>query len=150
MRLDLEVQIASDETDLPADADISKWTRVALEREDAGIVIRIVDANESRQLNRKYREKDQPTNVLSFPFEAPPGVPANHLGDLVICAPVVAEEALRQEKPLQHHWAHMVVHGILHLQGYDHLEEEDALRMEALERKLLQDMDIPDPYSETE
>jgi len=149
MSAEVDIQVASKENKLPADEDFMHWTEAALENKDAGIVIRIVDEDESRQLNREYRGRDKPTNVLSFPFEAPPEVPSTHLGDLVICAPVVAEESLRQGKPLLHHWAHMVVHGILHLRGYDHLEAKDAQRMEALERKLLQDMGIPDPYGET-
>ena len=150
MSLTLEIQIASGEKQLPADENFMAWGEAALARENAGVVIRIVDEEESRRLNREYRGRDKPTNVLSFPFEAPPEVPSEHLGDLVICAPVVAEEAARQGKPLQHHWAHMVVHGMLHLQGYDHQNEQEARQMESLERKLLADMAIPDPYSETE
>ena len=149
MNADVEVQVASKEKDLPSDRDFMKWTQTALQQEGAGVVIRIVDEEESRQLNHEYRGKDRPTNVLSFPFEAPPEVPSHHLGDLVICAPVVAEEAVRQGKLLQHHWAHMVVHGMLHLQGYDHLNDADAERMESLERELLQNLGIPDPYRET-
>src|SRR5690606_20131870 len=100
---------------------------LADERQEAELTIRIVDEEESRILNRDYRGKDKPTNVLSFPFEAPPGLDAwPLLGDLVICAPVVAREAVEQGKPLMAHWAHMVVHGVLHLLGYDHEEDEDA------------------------
>lgn len=150
MSTEVEIQVASKEKVLPADEDFMHWTAAALENADASIVIRIVDEEESRRLNRDYRGKDQPTNVLSFPFEAPPEVPSIHMGDLVICAPVVAEEAVRQGKPVLHHWAHMVVHGILHLRGYDHIEAEEAETMETLEHKLLQDMGIPDPYGETE
>lgn len=150
MSLSVEIQIASKEKDLPADEDFMKWAQAALEKENAEVVIRIVDEEESQQLNSQYRGRDKPTNVLSFPFEAPPEVPSEHLGDLVICAPVVAEEAARQGKPLAHHWAHMVVHGMLHLQGHDHQNPEEAEQMESLERKLLADMDIPDPYGETE
>lgn len=150
MSADVEIQIASKEKKLPADEDFMRWTAAALEKADASVVIRIVDEDESRRLNREYRGKDKPTNVLSFPFEAPPEVPGIHLGDLVICAPVVAAEAVQQGKPLLHHWAHMVVHGILHLRGYDHIEAEEAETMETLEQKLLQDMGIPDPYGETE
>lgn len=150
MSADVEIQVASKDKELPADEDFMQWTEAALENKDASVVIRIVDEGESRQLNREYRGRDNPTNVLSFPFEVPPEVPSNHLGDLVICAPVVAEEAVQQGKPLLHHWAHMVVHGLLHLQGYDHLQEDDARRMESLECKLLREMGIPDPYGEIE
>lgn len=150
MSSDVEIQVASKEKELPADEDFMQWTEAALENKDASVVIRIVDEDESRQLNREYRGRDKPTNVLSFPFEVPPEVPSKHLGDLVICAPVVAEEAVQQGKPLLHHWAHMVVHGFLHLQGYDHLQEDDARRMESLECKLLREMGIPDPYGEIE
>ncbi|WP_456417171.1 rRNA maturation RNase YbeY [Thiolapillus sp.] len=148
----LEIQLASKDKDLPANEDLGAWARLALGEDaaDAGIVIRIVDEEESRQLNHKYRGRDASTNVLSFPFAAPPGVPVNHIGDLVICAPVVRAEADAQGKPLLHHWAHMIVHGVLHLRGYEHTTNEDAERMEFLERKLLQRMGIPDPYSETE
>jgi probable rRNA maturation factor len=150
MSADVEIQVASKEKELPADEDFMQWTEAALENKDASVVIRIVNEGESRQLNREYRGRDKPTNVLSFPFEVPPEVPSKHLGDLVICAPVVAEEAAQQGKPLLHHWAHMVVHGLLHLQGYDHLQEDDARRMESLECKLLREMGIPDPYGEIE
>jgi len=150
MSVDVQIQVASKEKDLPADEDFIQWTQAALQqKEDVSVVIRIVDEDESRQLNLEYRGKDKPTNVLSFPFEAPPEVPSHHLGDLVICAPVVTEEAVRQGKPLRHHWAHMVVHGMLHLQGYDHLNEEEAARMESMEIEILQNGGIPDPYRET-
>jgi probable rRNA maturation factor len=145
----LELQIASDAAGLPPEADFQRWAETALEDEARReLVIRIVDEAESRQLNRDYRGRDKSTNVLSFPFEAPPEVPVAHLGDLVICAPVVAREALAQDKPLAHHWAHMVVHGVLHLRGYDHLEDAEAEVMETRERELLAGLSIPDPYRE--
>ncbi len=152
MNSELEIQIASKEKHLPSEGALRQWAQIALEQDgaDAGVVIRIVDEEESRRLNDKYRDRDKPTNVLSFPFEAPPGVPVNHIGDLVVCAPLVSAQAIAQGKPLEHHWAHMIVHGILHLRGYDHMTEEDAERMESLERNLLQSMGIPDPYSETQ
>lgn len=149
MSLRVALQHASREKGLPTDEDFQRWAQAALQPESAEVVIRIVDEEESRQLNRDYRGRDKPTNVLSFPFEAPPEVAMEHLGDLVICAPVVAEEAAWQGKLLQHHWAHMVVHGMLHLQGYDHQNQEEAEQMESLEQKLLEDMGIPDPYRET-
>ena len=147
--VNLELQVATEASGLPAQADFERWAGAALEDEPRrGLVIRLVDEAESRQLNRDYRGRDKPTNVLSFPFEAPPGVPSEHLGDLVICAPVVAREALEQGKSPAHHWAHMVVHGVLHLRGYDHLEPADAEAMEARERRILAGFGIPDPYRE--
>ena len=106
----------------------------------------MVDAAESRDLNRRFRGKDKATNVLSFPFEAPPGITSRHLGDVVICAPVVKREAMKQRKRASDHWAHLVVHGILHLCGFDHHSEQDAEEMEALEKRILQHMGIADPY----
>jgi len=110
------------------------------------MVIRVVDEAESRQLNNQYRGKDTSTNVLSFPFEAPAGIASSHLGDLVICAPVVKREARTQNKKEIDHWAHMVVHGVLHLQGYDHQTDEQAEQMERLEKKILEGFGIRDPY----
>lgn len=145
----LELQIASEAPGIPPRADFERWAGTALEDEPRReLVIRIVDPAESQSLNRDYRGKDRPTNVLSFPFDAPPGVPSEHLGDLVICAPVVAREAAEQGKPLAHHWAHMVVHGVLHLRGYDHIDPAGAEIMEEKERGLLARFGIPDPYRE--
>lgn len=147
--LELEVQYACDGEDLPDEAQLRVWALAALAGSDAAVelVIRIVDAHESRALNGTYRGKDKPTNVLSFPFEAPPGVDCNHIGDLVVCAPVVQEEAREQGKPPHHHWAHMVVHGVLHLRGYDHVDERQAQAMETLEKHILATLGIPDPYT---
>ena len=145
----LELQVATEASGLPACEAFERWAGAALEDEHRReLVIRVVDEEESRRLNRDYRGKDRPTNVLSFPFEAPPGVPSEHLGDLVICAPVVAREAREQGKLLEHHWAHMVVHGVLHLRGFDHLAPSEAEEMEARERRILSSFDIPDPYQE--
>lgn len=112
------------------------------------LTVRLVDSIESQQLNNTYRGKDKPTNVLSFPFEAPVDIPLDeeYLGDLVICVPVVNQEAEEQGKPALHHWAHMVIHGTLHLLGYDHITDDDAEEMEQLERELLLQLGIPDPY----
>lgn len=149
VQLELEVQYACASSDVPDEAALRDWTQAAL----AGVavpvelVIRVVDEAESRALNRQYRGKDKPTNVLSFPFEAPPGVECNHLGDLVICAPVVQHEAATQHKQPDHHWAHMVVHGVLHLRGYDHCEQRQADEMEALEKHILAGFGIADPYA---
>ncbi len=147
--MNLELQYATEADGLPDEGSFRRWVEAALEDEPRReLVIRAVDEAESRRLNRDFRGQDRPTNVLSFPFEAPPGVPSGHLGDLVICAPVVAREAREQRKPLEHHWAHMVVHGVLHLRGFDHQTEEEAAAMEAKERALLAAFGIPDPYRE--
>ena len=147
MSLAVEVQVAVEPVDLPAEADFLRWAQAAY-RDDAAaeVLIRLVDAAESQALNRDYRGKDKPTNVLSFPFDVPPGIPNEHLGDLVICAPVVQAEASEQGKPVESHWAHMVVHGMLHLQGFDHIEDAEAEEMEALEREILARLGYPDPY----
>jgi len=150
--IELDLQVACVAAELPAREAFEAWAAAALAGEDrdaAELTIRIVDAAESAELNRRYRHRSGPTNVLSFPFEAPPGIELPLLGDLVICAPVVAREAAGQGKPAAAHWAHMVVHGILHLLGYDHLEEEEAAGMEALETAILARIGYPDPYRET-
>ena len=148
-RLELEVQYACAGDELPDEVSLRTWTLAALDAVDVPVelVIRIVDAAESRELNRRYRGRDNPTNVLSFAFEAPPGVDCDHLGDLVICAPVVQQEAHEQRKQPYHHWAHMVVHGVLHLRGYDHIEARQAEVMEALEKQILASLGVPDPYT---
>ena len=148
----LDVQRASRCTDLPSDEQIRNWVLAALRdgRDTAELSVRIVDEEESRQLNCQYRGKDKPTNVLSFPAELPEELDLPLLGDLVICAPVVAEEAEQQRKALLAHWAHMVVHGTLHLLGYDHIEDSDAEIMERLETELLAGLGIADPYHPAE
>lgn len=148
----LDVQRASRCTNLPPDEQIGRWVSAALEghRDEAELSIRITDSEESQRLNHRYRGKDKPTNVLSFPADLPPGVPLPLLGDLVICAPVVAAEAEAQHKSLPAHWAHMVVHGTLHLLGYDHIEDHDAEIMEALEVRILAELGYPDPYQPLE
>lgn len=148
MSIAVDVQFAIEAPNLPTEADFTLWVETVLKERkvDGEVCIRIVDQEESQALNAEYRGKDKPTNVLSFPFEVPPGVPVTLLGDLVICADVVAQEAEEQEKPLLHHWAHMVVHGTLHLLGFDHINDDEAEEMEALERDLLARLDIADPY----
>lgn len=126
---------------------IRAWAIAAAEREDREVLIRIVDTEESAALNEKYRGKTGPTNVLSFPFAVPPGIPNRLLGDLVICAPVVEREAREQGKSAEAHWAHMVVHGMLHLQGYDHVEEREAEIMEAREVEILSRLGVENPYA---
>ncbi|MFV0543637.1 MAG: rRNA maturation RNase YbeY [Marinicella pacifica] len=110
------------------------------------VCIKIVDKTESRDLNSTYRQKDKPTNVLSFPAEIPDFVESTYLGDLAICAPVVEEEALEQNKSINNHWAHLTIHGCLHLLGYDHIEDTEAEAMEALEIELLAELGIENPY----
>ncbi len=146
MKLDIQRVLELEE--LPSDAQLHLWAEAAMEpaRKSVELVIRIVDCAESQALNSEYRGKDKPTNVLSFPFEVPPEVETNLLGDLVICAPVVADEAREQDKPLEAHWAHMVVHGILHLRGFDHQNEQQAQEMESLEADILKGLGYPDPY----
>lgn len=149
MSAEIEIQLASSATDLPRDRDFRQWASAALlDTEKNSVVIRLVDAEESRQLNTDFRGLDKPTNVLSFPFEAPPEISDEFLGDIVICAPVVEQEAHLQNKPLLAHWAHMVVHGMLHLQGYDHQDIEQAEEMERLEREILATLGFLDPYIE--
>ncbi|OJZ17160.1 MAG: rRNA maturation RNase YbeY [Thiobacillus sp. 65-29] len=142
--LNLSVQFASDASDLPHRAQIRRWVAAALER-DVAITVRIVDADEARALNQDYRKKGYVPNVLTFEYgEIAPGVLG---GDVVICAPVVAREARAQGKPLNDHYAHMTVHGVLHLQGYDHLDPGEAGIMEAREIAILRRFRIPNPYS---
>ncbi|MDT8895349.1 rRNA maturation RNase YbeY [Halomonas sp. I1] len=148
---DIDRQAALDAEDLPPLADLQTWVAGVLSRHPGEarheLTIRFVDAEESRTLNRDYRDRDRPTNVLSFPFECPPTVPIPLLGDLVICHPVVVAEAEQQHKSLIDHYAHMVVHGTLHLLGYDHIEDDEAEVMEALERDILAGLGIADPYA---
>ncbi len=145
----VEIQRACESARAPDDGELSSWAAAALQGEGPGeVVIRLVDEAESAELNATYRHRQGPTNVLSFPFEAPPGVETPLLGDLVICAPVVARQAREQGKRLEAHWAHMVVHGMLHLQGYDHQDEVEAARMEGRERQILARLGFPDPYAD--
>jgi len=147
----VEIQHASDTGFHPSDEAFQHWISLVLARlqKSGSVVIRLVDEQESQQLNSQYRHKNSPTNVLSFPFDAPVQVKDNHLGDLVICVPVVNREAGEQGKSANDHWAHMVVHGMLHLLGYDHINDNDAQIMEQQEIILLARMNIHNPY-ETE
>ncbi len=153
MELYIDFQVATQSPDLPAAADFARWAAAALagRRERAALTIRIVDPAEGHALNLRFRGQDRPTNVLSFPFEAPPGLPGGAgldalLGDLVICAPLVSTEALEQGKAASAHWAHLVVHGVLHLLNYDHLTNTDAQLMEGLETAILIGLGFPPPY----
>lgn len=152
MSIELDLQLAlADAQGVPDQALFQRWVAQVLagNRDEAELTIRVVDAEEGAELNQAYRHKHGPTNVLSFPFENPPGVVLPLLGDLVICAPVVLREAVEQGKPAESHWAHMVVHGVLHLLGYDHIEESDAEAMEALEIRLLAGLGYANPYQDT-
>ena len=152
--MNVDVQVASDAKGIPASEDIRDWVERAVQAvnpgRDADVSVRIVDEQEMQALNRNYRDQDKPTNVLAFPagdagFVPPGEVPL--LGDIVVCAGVVAREADEQGKPPGHHWSHMLVHGTLHLLGHDHLTDAQARAMEALERRILESLGIADPYA---
>lgn len=152
MRIELDIQRAID-TDYPSDEQLLLWCKHGLRQRTAPseLTIRLVDSEEGLALNSQWRQRDYATNVLSFPAEVPEGlldIPL--LGDLVICVPVVAREAQEQGKSLDAHWAHLVIHGCLHLLGYDHIDDQEAEEMEALEREMLADLGYPDPYAESE
>lgn len=142
-QLDFSLQLASEESNLPTAAEFRRWVRAAL-RVDTTVTIRIVDAEEGRVLNATYRGKDYATNVLTFPLTEEPQL----MGDIVICAPVVAMEAMEQGKTLMAHYAHMTVHGILHLHGYDHEVDAQAELMESMERAIMQKLGFTNPYAE--
>jgi len=145
----IELQLATSRHGVPHARTLKKWALAALPSKKYSVCIRIVGNAESRKLNRQWRGKDKPTNVLSFPagFTRHASRITRHvLGDLAICAPVVAQEARDQGKSLHAHWAHMIVHGILHLLGYDHIAARDAKRMESLEVEILRGLGFTDPY----
>ncbi|WP_438970732.1 rRNA maturation RNase YbeY [Methylophaga sp.] len=135
--------------DMPSEAAFEAWAKAALAavEEDCELSIRLVDEDESAELNGQFRGKNYATNVLSFPFDSEIALEPMLLGDLVICVPVVEKEAEQQGKATEDHWAHMVVHGCLHLLGYDHIEDEEAEQMETLEIQILQTMNIANPYA---
>ena len=145
----IDLQIACEqESGLPTAEQIEQWATAAVQpqSDEVEMTVRIVDEAESHELNLNYRGKDRPTNVLSFPFECPDEVELPLLGDLVICRQVVEREAKEQDKPLMAHWAHMVVHGSLHLLGYDHIEDDEAEEMESLETQIMAELGFADPY----
>jgi probable rRNA maturation factor len=148
---DIEIQAVFESKGQPDQQQIQLWVDTALSDfdQDTEIVVRIVDEPESAELNEQYRHKSGPTNILSFPVDLPEGIELNLLGDLVICAPVLEKEALEQGKLLAHHWAHIIVHGVLHLLGYDHVDETEAELMENKEIAILNKLNINNPYSET-
>lgn len=149
--LELDLQLATTGRH-PSEADFRRWCELALRQRsgDSELTIRLVDEEEGRELNRTWRHKDYATNVLSFPVELPPGVRSPLIGDIVICAPVVAREAAEQDKRLRDHYAHLTVHGVLHLLGHDHENDADAERMEKLEVRILAGLGIADPYRKAE
>ena len=141
-KLALSVQYATKPADAPTRAMIRAWALNAVEG-DAMVTVRLVDAEEGRELNRDYRGKDYATNVLTFVYEQEPACQ----GDLVLCAPVVSREAAEQGKSVEAHYAHLIVHGMLHLQGYDHERENEAQEMEAVESHIVKKLGYPDPYA---
>ena len=146
----VDLQLACDAKNLPTPELFQQWVDAALTSVTTKIfelTIRLVDTTESQEINHHYRHKNKPTNVLSFPFEVPDGIELNLLGDLIICKQVVEQEANEQKKALFDHWAHMVIHGCLHLLGYDHINDTDANEMEALEIQILAKLTIDNPYN---
>ena len=155
-RTHVDIQVASDADRIPEQTEMAEWVRAAIDGAgsppagDLEMTVRVVDEAEMQTLNREFRGKDRTTNVLSFPAGTdgftPPGAPMP-LGDVVVCAPVVLREAAAQDKPVEAHWAHLLVHGALHLMGYDHVEAADAEEMEALEVRILSQRGVADPYT---
>jgi probable rRNA maturation factor len=147
VKLDLAIQNASSFEPVPSQKQFERWVGAVLnEQGDTELLIRLVDQPESRTLNAQYGNKDRPTNVLSFPADLPEEIGLALLGDIIICAPIVAEEAQSHNKPAEAHWAHLTVHGVLHLLGHDHKAEEEASAMETLETSILESLGYPDPY----
>ncbi len=154
----IDLQIACKQNnlinELPTEAQLQLWVDTALAevssktQQDFELTIRLVNQEESQQLNMQYRGKDKPTNVLSFPFEVPEGIELNLLGDLIICIEVMKQEALAQNKTLFDHWAHLVIHGCLHLVGFDHISDSEAAEMESIEIAVLAKLGIKNPYLE--
>lgn len=151
MTYQIDIESNSQSQRIPSTDQIERWIAAALASQqltEAEVSVYIVDEEESQELNSQYRHKDKPTNVLSFPADLPEEIEIPLLGDLVVCAPVVEREAQEQGKTLDAHWAHMLVHGTLHLLGYDHIEDDEAETMEALETQLITAMNYPAPYLE--
>lgn len=149
--MNLQVDIDGNSSEpTPDEGDIRRWIQAALAQHpnDAEVSVRLVDIEEMSELNQAYRGKHGPTNVLSFPADLPPELALPLLGDIVVCAPVVRSEAGEQDKPVDAHWAHMLIHGTLHLLGHDHIEESEAEIMEALETRILNSLNYPCPYTQ--
>ena len=149
--MNLEIDIQRETSDpAPDEDDIRRWIQAALATQrtaDSEVSVRLVDEDEMAELNHTWRGKSGPTNVLSFPSDLPPELELPLLGDIVVCTQVVAREASEQHKTLEAHWAHMLVHGTLHAQGYDHEEDDEAACMEARETEILAGLGVPDPYA---
>lgn len=147
VEMSVSENLESEDEDIPDTAEVQHWAEQACLCEDQVIAsVQVVDNDEMRELNSTWRGKDGPTNVLSFPMQSPEEVDLKILGDLALCAPVINAEARQQHKPVSAHWAHMVVHGMLHLQGYDHIEQQQAEEMEALEIRILDQLGFDNPY----
>jgi probable rRNA maturation factor len=152
MNIELDLQLAANFPYLPSEKLFNDWVEKTLEivqfqvGEPPQLTVRIVDESEGLELNQTWRQKNYPTNVLSFPFDAPPEVDIPLLGDIVICAPIVFKEAIEQQKSVINHFAHLTIHGVLHLLGYDHFEDFQAEEMEALEIEILSNLNITNPY----
>ena len=152
MQAEFEIQRASKSIKAPIDDQFQQWINAVPAGQDRrfSLTIRIVDEREAQQFNREYRNKDYATNVLSFPADLPEGLPdeirQSQLGDILICAPVADREAMEQNRPGSDHWAHLTIHGILHLLGYNHEQVDEAAVMESLETEILAQLGIPDPY----
>lgn len=145
------LQIAVDNPTVPAESTFLHWLggiSKHIPLAAGNLTLRVVSSTESRRLNKQFRDQDKPTNVLSFPSELPADIEPDYLGDIIICAAIVEHEAGDQNKALDAHWAHMLVHGILHLKGYDHVQETAAQEMESLEIKILRQLGYPNPYAE--
>ena len=149
MAIILDIQSASSSEDAPDEQSIKRWVSAAIGSKtgDTELSVRIVDEPEGKRLNETYRGASGPTNVLSFPFDNETPEPLPLIGDIVVCAPVVKMEAQQQNKDLTAHWAHMIIHGVLHLLGYDHQNDSEAATMETLETEIMQKLGFPPPYA---
>jgi probable rRNA maturation factor len=147
VKIDIVVQSATTVTPVPSSQQFERWVRAVLKKDrDAELVIRLVDRAESRRLNSRYCRTNKATNVLSFPADIPSVVGLSLLGDLIICAPILIEEAQEQDKSVEAHWAHLTIHGVLHLLGHDHQNRDEASEMESMETGILKSLGYPDPY----
>jgi len=147
MTIEVEVQRETSNSSVPSDQQFEQWAAAALQGHgESELVIRVVDQEESRRLNEQFAKRNKATNVLSFPAGLPPSIDLALLGDIVICAPLVEREAEQQNKSVVAHWAHLTIHGILHLLGHDHQSDLEAANMEARETSLVQSFGFPDPY----